>query len=289
MMDSMTVMRRTALALLMVLAFFVGTRVNLSRVNDARAVYDSGWYDAAFFDGAYSRSNAQPVQNVQSALVAHHLLVADKIAEVFAMIANDDVKTVVLVSPNHFSRGIYAAQVSKGAWETPFGIVESDADAVDALLAADATLRHSEEPFNEEHGLYGLMPFVARSFPNARVVAVTVREGLSPDAARGLGETIARTLPDAMLVASVDMTHYRDAEYTAANDANVLAALTEGALTENLDIDSNTSLRILFGFNAARSTTSWHLTHHGSSLAMGAARDASENTSHILGYFTGWE
>lgn len=253
--------------------------------DEPAAMHGSGWYTAEFFDAAYAKAGGAPT-GATSGLVAHHLLVADKIAEVFEALASDDVKTVVIVSPNHFGRGLYPAQVSKGAWTTPFGTVKSDVDAVDALLAADATLRHAETPFTDEHGVYGLMPFVARSFPNARVVAIVVREGLSAEAASELGESIARTLPDAVFIASVDMTHYQDAEYTAANDAKVLDALARGDLAENLEIDSNTSMRVLFGLNAARGTWSWHLTHHGSSLAMGAATRPEDNTSHILGYFT---
>lgn len=292
-----------AMLLAFVAGFFV---VRPSKFVDA-PVYSSGMYGKNFFDAAYDRvrrgvmltpSNDTPT----SALVAHHLLVADKIAGVFDVIGSDDVRTVVLVSPNHFSIGSSAAQVSKGSWKTPYGTVVADIDAVNALLAAVPELRHDEFAAPHEHGIGVLTPFVARSFPNAKLVPIMLDESLSADVAWRLGEAIAKELPDAVLVASVDMTHNRDADYTAENDAKVLVLLENGGVApllpeegqgvvggEQLDIDSNASLRVLFGFNQARKTQVWHMTHHGSSLDMGATTDWRENTSHILGYFTSGE
>lgn len=279
-----------AIVLAFVAGFFV---VRPFKVVDA-PVYSSGMYGKNFFDAAYDRvQETLPLEEGESegesasALVAHHLLVADKIAEVFGVIASDDVRTVVIVSPNHFSIGSSAVQVFKGSWETPYGTVRADVDAIDALLAAVPELRHDEFAAPHEHGISALTPFVVRSFPHAIFVPIILDESLSADVAWRLGETIARELPDAVLIASVDMTHNRDADYTAENDAKVMAIIEKGENYETqLDIDSNASLRALFGFNQLRKTQAWHMTHHGSSLDMGATTDWRENTSHILGYFT---
>lgn len=254
-------------------------------------IYTTGQYPSAFFDGAWKQAEGKPV-GAMSGLTAHHLLVAKDMATVFKAMADDDVKTVVLVSPNHFGRGHGVAQVSMGSWKTPDGsIVESDERAIGKILHAAQFVRHDETAFTDEHGIYGLMPFVAKAFPNARVVSIVLEDAMLADVAWQLGETIAMQLPNAVLIASVDMTHYHDTDYTAANDARVLDLVDHAGMcgdvpcVEDLDIDSNASLRVLFGFNHARGTTNWHLTHHGSSLAMGAAQTAADNTSHILGYF----
>lgn len=278
---------------LSVAAFFVGTRFAFvaPEVSDT-PVYSSGYYDKTFFESAYEKSVAEPVDGVTSALVAHHLLVAEKIAEVFEAAASDDVRTVVLVSPNHFSIGTSAAQVSMGSWSTPYGILEADTEAISTLLAAVPELRHEEYAAPHEHGIGALTPYIVRSFPNAKFVPIILDETLSAESAWNLGETIATQLPDAIVFASVDMTHNQTAEYTAANDARVLTLLENFGMcggtpcVEDLDIDSNASMRVLFGFNEGRDAYVWHRTHHGSSLAMGATMDWRENTSHILGYFT---
>ncbi len=280
----------------MLLAFVAGFFVVSGGAGSGSAgreapMYSSGLYGKNFFDAAYDRSRRGVMltpsnDTPTSALVAHHLLVADKIAGVFDVIANEDIRTVVIVSPNHFSRGIASEQVSEGSWQTPYGVVYADVDAVEQLLAAAPLLHHDETAYTDEHGIYGLTPFVARSFPRARIVPIILREDVSADDAWALGETIAHELPNAVLVASVDMTHYHDADYTAANDAKVIDVIDQGVnYADDMDIDSNASMRVLIGFNEVRGLQAWHMTHHGSSLAMGATTDWRENTSHILGYF----
>lgn len=272
--------------------FFFGGTVRYS-VSYSEATYSHGYYPQEFFDAAYANVAVARVE-ASAALVAHHLLVKDKIADVFETVARDDIRTVVLVSPNHFSLGTGAAQVSTGTWSTPYGTVAADVDAITTLQAAVPELVHDEYAAPHEHGISALTPFVARSFPEANIVPIILDESLAPDVAWRLGEAIA-TMPDVMLFASVDMTHYHDADYTAENDVAVLAKLDDVAACAatrcvfDFAIDSNAALRVLFGFAGARGTTAWHLTHHGSSLAMGATSDPAENTSHILGFFTARE
>lgn len=260
-------------------------------IDTERAPYGSGYNPKSFFDEAYDRAAGSPVDGATSAIVAHHLLVASDIAEIFEDLSSDDARTVILVSPNHFSRGMSRAQVSEGSWNTVYGTVDADNDAIETLLASVPFLQHEEDAFASEHGIYNLTPFVARSFPNAKIIPIVLREELSLEKAWALGTALAEQFPDAVLIASVDMTHYHDAEYTAANDQRVLDLIANAGRCNDmpcvdvLDIDSNASLRVLFAWNAERGTTDFRLTHHGSSLAMGAAADWRDNTSHILGYF----
>ncbi len=259
--------------------------------SDEVPVYSSGVQTKDFYDLAYETAQGNPVTGAISGLSAHHLIIPDSIAEVFEDLASSEVKTVVLVSPNHFKRGQSVAQVSEGSWTTPYGQVDSDVGAIDELLKTNSTLKHEEVAYGKEHGIYGLTPFVKKSFPNAKIVSIILDDRLSAADAWQLGQEIATKLPNAVLVASVDMTHYREAEYTAANDEKVLKLLADAGMcddvpcTDELDIDSNSSMRVLFGFNEVHGTQRWQLTHHGSSLAMGATTDWHDNTSHILGYF----
>ena len=98
-----------------------------SEDRDPIAVYQHGYMNKVFYDVAYGNVASTPpamgetegemvgerAERVKSAVVAHHLLIPEKIADIFLRLASDDVKTVVLVSPNHFSLGVHAAQVSE--------------------------------------------------------------------------------------------------------------------------------------------------------------------------------
>ena len=263
----------------------------------AAPVYASSWYDKSFFDRAYEQAQGESAPGVIAGLSAHHLLVADKMAATFEAMRNDEVKTIVLIGPNHFSMGMSEQQVSFGSWGTPYGIVETDRDAAEKLLAAVPSLRHEEVAFSGEHSIGVLTPFVARSFPQAKIVPIILgeKEGEPSEVtsahALALGEAIARELPGALVVASVDMVHGQPTNYTAEQDELILALLDRQGWCEHavcdfdLPIDSNPSLRALFAFLHAREVREWQLVYHGSSLEMGATRDTEENVSHILGVF----
>lgn len=254
-----------------------------------------GWQPQGTFDQAYAKAAGAPVDGAAAGLVAHHLLVADKIAEVFEDMARDDVTTVVIVSPNHFSVGSSPMQTTLGTYTTPYGNLTIDSDAVTRLRESVPGLAHEEMSFTGEHGIAALTPFVKRSFPNAQLVPIILDESLADEDAFALGATIARELPDAVLFASVDMVHENDADFTAYWDEQIMRFFADEPSVMHCPevrcafvypIDSNASLRTLISFANARGATQWTLTHHGSSLAMGATADPLENTSHILGYFT---
>lgn len=251
-----------------------------------RIVFSSGLQGKEFFDQVYATAGTIEHVNAVSAITAHHLLVADKIAALFAGLASDSVRTVVLISPNHFSVGRSVAQTSEGVWETPYGFVQSDADAVRKLETDVPRLKDEERTFVHEHGIAAITPFVARSFPNAKIVPLVLADSLTIEDARLLGSAVANDLPDAIVIASVDMSHYLPSAVADFHDDTTLRAIAAGGGDIDLEIDSNPSLQTLFAVNAARGTQTWHQTHHGSSLHMGAAKTFTDDTSHILGYFT---
>ena len=256
-------------------------------------VFSSGWQPKSFFDLAYEQKEPLPEGEdiPQSAVVAHHLLVASHIAEVVERFRKNPPSTIVLLSPNHFSAGRSAMQISFGAWETPYGRVATDVSRAKELLEQVPGLAHEEETFVKEHGIAAITPFLARSLPQTPMVALVLDESADPAALAQLGEAIAN-MPGAVLIASVDMAHYKGEEETAKIDRDVLRRLetngtcSDRACTERLDIDSNASLTVLAAFNAVRGSTTFHLLSHTSSLGLGATADPTQNTSHLQGFYS---
>ena len=281
-----------------VAAFFVGISVGspLSMVVEELIVeekserkvprYAYTAYDRAFYDAAYEGVEPASAQRVKSAIAAHHLVAAKPIATVFETLAKEKPTTVVIVSPNHFDRGRSPAQVSFGTWQTPYGDVETDVEIAKALEKSIAILVHEEAAAPGEHGIGALTPFVARSLPHARIVRLIVHESLTPEDAEAIGRAIATQFPDAIMIASVDMSHNLPQSAAAFHDEVTLRQIAGGgADTINLEIDSNAALRILQSFNETHGTQMWQSLHHGSSMEMGLTEDWRENTSHILGVF----
>ncbi|MDP2631183.1 MAG: AmmeMemoRadiSam system protein B [Candidatus Uhrbacteria bacterium] len=258
--------------------------------SEVQPTYSSGTYSEEFYDLAYSKAGDVQAVESSSGIVAHHMLIADKVAEVFMALGSEDVDTVVMLSPNHFDLGVTSAQTTLGAWGTPYGILEVDADAVQDLVESVEVLEIADSTFDYEHGISALTPFVVRSFPNAKIVPIALHESLSDAQAQEIAQSIVDVLDDAVVIASIDMSHMLPDVTAEFHDAVTLRQIDAGGKCAECDIqlevDANSVLNVLFAVNSARETQKWNLTHHGSSLQMGATTDWEENTSHILGYFT---
>lgn len=267
--------------------------------------YSSGMEPAEFFDRAYEQADELPHVPARSVLVAHHLLVAPRIAELFESIGDDQPQTVVILSPNHFSIGGSSALLSRGTWNTPYGPVSTDTDAVDLLLKATAGLdlpptehiRHDvrvdERAFPGEHGIGSITPFVARSFPNAHIVPIVLHDSFPLEGQQALAAAIVSSIPDAIVVASMDMSHNLPLYAASFHDEITQAALERGRCdgTCSLEIDANAVMSVLFEVNRLRGEQTWMEMYHGSSLDLLGTTDVNssawrENTSHIIGRFT---
>jgi AmmeMemoRadiSam system protein B len=248
-------------------------------------VFPSDFHNRAFFDQSYNKVGEYNRVNAKSAIVAHHLLVSNEIARIFSMIGSDRTKTVFIIGPNHFSSGVSPAQITTGAWETPYGLVYTDDEIVNELVAGLELVSDEHETFTIEHSIGAVTPFVARSFPNAKIVPIALHETLSDDEAVDLGAYIAEHYKNAVVISSIDMSHNVPIAVQEYHDYVTRRTIASGELEHELEIDANAVMKTLFAINKVRGTQEWHETYHGSSRLMGATSDWRENTSHTIGYF----
>jgi poly-gamma-glutamate synthesis protein (capsule biosynthesis protein) len=284
---------------------------NRDGVAVAVPVYQSAVQGKSFFDAAFakaSKSALEPPSAAASIVSPHHLLVADKIAALFDSVSSPNVETVVVFSPNHFSVGAAPILFSRGTWRTPYGDLVSDVEAVNGLLssleaiAANASrdadspdVAIDELPFANEHGIGALAPFVARSFPNAKIVAALFDESAASSSNTNLVADAVRALfeerPDAFVVASIDFSHYLPTLAQSFHDEVSLASLRRGGCSsdcDNLDleIDSNVVLEAMFEWNKLAGVETFAEAFHTSSLGIAPSIPFSENTSHVGGWFS---
>lgn len=256
-------------------------------------LYSSGQYELGFYEKQYQDAGTPEKISALSALSPHHLVAAGEMATLFSAIGSDNIKTIVVLSPNHFSTGKSPAQVSLGTWQTPYGDLETDEDAVEKLLADVAVLKNEETTFEVEHGVFALTPFIKKSFSNAKIVALAIHDKLSAEETKDLAEAIARDFPNAFVVASADMSHYLPHYAAVFHDKITERTLARGCQDEScqvdLEVDSNNVLSMLMQINRARGTENFSLTGHSDSVSMFTSTSWDENTSHLLGYFSSGE
>jgi AmmeMemoRadiSam system protein B len=156
----------------------------------------------------------------------------------YSLLAGQPPATIVLAGPSHRGDFEGLAVYPEGAFETPLGACEIDAEVAARLLACGPPFVALPAAHRLEHSLEMQLPFLQVVAPRARIVPVllgTQETGEHHALAAGLA-AVARDRPDLLLVASSDLSHYQSATVAERLDGQVLAALesADGTAFERL-------------------------------------------------------
>ncbi|MFA5414491.1 MAG: AmmeMemoRadiSam system protein B [Methanoregula sp.] len=169
-----------------------------------------------FFSGARSGGNALGVVSPH----AGYIYSGQVAACAFAAIPSGFSGTFVLVGPSH--RG-YTTCGSVIPWETPLGVVDTDADFVKAL-----DIEIDEYSHRDEHSIEVQVPFVKYRFPRARIAPVMMGvqdiSGVAPLAGK-IVDAARRTKREIRIIASSDFSHYVPETRAKTEDLYAIEAL----------------------------------------------------------------
>jgi len=230
---------------------------------------------------------------ISGIIVNHHLLADKLIARGLSLDATDSAITIVLLSPNHFGRGYGPITVAAKDWLTPVGYLAADRNLISAL-AGTKTVIIDDRPFELEHGITNILPFIKKLYPRARIVPIIINEGLSDQHGDELVKSLLSFLPqNSLIVASLDFSHYRTSELADFfdrqtqniidnNDFKKVASLNKNNQPDN--VDSAPTLRIMLELMSRYGSKFFTLDHTNADKLTGnlASRD---NTSYIVGAF----
>lgn len=141
-------------------------------------------------------------------------------AAAFAAITGDFTGTFVVIGPSH--RG-YSTCASAIPWETPLGVVDTDAEFVRALNIDIDEISHLEE-----HSIEVQLPFIKYRFPRARIAPVMMGWQDAAGAEELALQVLAaarRTGREIIPVASSDFSHYIPADEARSRDLYAIEAL----------------------------------------------------------------
>jgi AmmeMemoRadiSam system protein B len=223
-------------------------------------------------------------------IVNHHLLASSFIAETFNVVATDAPVTVLLVSPNHFDAGRGDIITSAEPWQTPYGILQPDEQLINQLTTAGIA-NVEESPFQQEHGVSGIVAFIKKSLPNAKVVPVIFRNRMTSrqalDAADGYYQILnADKSARYMLVGSFDFSHYLTSAAADFHDIKNLDDVASFNFADiyNLDIDSRPGLAFFLELLKDFHAQNFNLLENSNSAKL-VHQDILETTSYIDGFF----
>lgn len=247
-----------------------------------KSMYSSpSFYDEAYFQAGDGFSVEK---QAYGAIVPHHLFVKSKIAAFFRGLKKFDYETVILIGPNHFHAGLNEVQTSRAVWLTPYGVVKPDLDIIDRLVESDFAAVE-EQSFPREHAITGLVAFVKKSLPRARIVPIILKEKTEAAAVERLAKFISGEIdPDkSLVIASVDFSHEQNALVSNLQDETSINAITQFDFLNVYDLKLDSPAAIFFTLKyldligAKKSTV---FSHTNSSELLG--RPDLPGTSHFI-------
>lgn len=133
---------------------------------------------------------------------------------------------IVIFSPNHAGRGSALALVNEGAWRTPLGDVEIDAEIANQILRESRVIDVDEAAHASEHSIELQLPFLQYLYGSAFKFVPICFLIQDLESSREVGRATAKALSEknALVIASTDMTHYEPHERAEQKDKMAINA-----------------------------------------------------------------
>lgn len=271
-----------------------GKMEKLSAVQKEKYQYAGPW-DVKMFEGFYTAlekqfandPNYNSLAKVKGGIVPHHLIAGHLPAAFFNSLKKQNPSVVVILGPNHFSRGKTNILTAALNWQTPFGITKTNSFIVKSL-AQKGLVKIDEETIKEEHSVYSLIPFIKKSLPDASVVPIIIKNKTSKEELNKLIEELKSTLPqDAVIVASIDFSHYQTLPVSNFHDELSMTIIKSFDFDriDELEIDSTPSLYAVMKLMELFGTQKTAFEIHTNSAELGGDLSTVETTSHYAPFF----
>ncbi len=166
-------------------------------------------------------------------------------------------------------------------------MVKTDKDLLNKLIA-DNFVTIDEAAVQDEHAIFNIMPFIAKSLPDAKVVSFMIRGGMSYESLENLAEELKNNLPsDAVIVASVDFSHYQTLASSNFHDEITIPILKSFDYDryKQLEVDSYPSLYLLSKLMEKYGTQKIGYELHTNAADLLNNPGLSSGTSHYSPYY----
>lgn len=250
----------------------------------------TGPWEPLLFESFYK--NLLPVPQdllpLKGGIVPHHLLAGTFDATFFHTLEKQDPSVIVIIGPNHFNRGTGEIITTERNWKTPFGEVKTDRSIL-GVIKQYHLASIDEETMKEEHSTYAIIPFVKKSLPRATVVPLIIKESAPEEALDAVVEKLVRYLPpDAIIVGSVDFSHYKTLHVANKNDEKTIQAIKDFdyAALPDLDVDSPKSIYVILKLMEKFEAKNIVQSFHSNSAIISHTPNAKETTSYYSPYFS---
>lgn len=220
--------------LFLVDSFFIKPKIDGAQLEqtETQAFITPVPYNWPLFYTALEKQASQELirKKAVAAIAPHHDLAAEYTAELFSKLSNSEIKTVIIIGPNHENSGTADAITGVIDYRLLDGFVATDKDWV-AWLSREKLAVSEPENFKNEHSIYALVPFVKYYFPEAKIVPIILKSSLLQEQALKLGNAIAgqivanNLVESTLVIGSIDFSHYLSTEQANLKDIETKEAI----------------------------------------------------------------
>jgi AmmeMemoRadiSam system protein B len=236
-----------------------------------------------YLDAYEKAGEIEKIDNVKGIIINHHFFGSEYMAEIIQTVKSSKSKTVVLISPNHFSTGKGNIQVGSVEFDTPFGVLKSDKKTIGSLSNL------SDSSFEKEHGITAIVGFLKKEIPRTKVVPIIIKDSVTEIDLENLKNELHQKIPkDSVIIASLDFSHYVPLNYAKFQDEMALSAIKNFEIDRinKINIDSVPTLKLMLGLMDLYGYKKFNLMANSSSSIIQNDYETLENTSYITGYFS---
>ncbi|MFC1721898.1 AmmeMemoRadiSam system protein B [Patescibacteria group bacterium] len=242
--------------------------------------------DQDYYNEAWDNVEVSEPISTQGAIIPHHLVAKELIAELLATISETNPTTIVVIGPNHMFLGRGQIITSDYDWKTPWGIMEVDRE-ITTQLANNNLARIEPLAMAEEFSVSNEVAFLKKVFPDAKLVPLIIKDTLARHKSTELAAKLDAILPaESLIIVSADFSHETTSEVADTRDATSIEVLQNFALADIdlIEVDTKPSLRTLLTYLELRGATNWKLVNNSNSAKI-LNKDFPDATSYITGYF----
>ena len=249
--------------------------------------YAAPW-DKEMFDGFYTLTKAVPdIGPVKGGIVPHHLVSGYMPATFFNYLSKQKPSLVVLIGPNHQNAGQMPVLTSLRDWQTPYGVLPTDQKLAENLLTTGLA-GIDEGVMKSEHSIASLVSFIKKSLPETKILPIILKYKTPTSTLNELLENLKKNLPpDAVIVGSVDFSHYMTLPVANFHDELTIQAIKnfDYQRIDKLEIDSAPSLYCVLKLMDFYGDKKVGFDLHDNSATQLRQLDLAETTSHYLPMF----
>jgi len=160
-------------------------------------------------------------------------------AKAYRQVQNKTYRSVVIIGPSHRIPLAFSAIMPEGAYKTPLGAVEVDAELAAEISRGESNIRldgeiHTLRGQHGEHSIEVQIPFLQTVLePGFKIVPILMGRQ-SPDSAKLLARALASACreKEVLLVASSDLSHFHPDRHARELDGRILEAVRRYDLLE---------------------------------------------------------